>query len=416
MGTPMAPEGYAAPPPTYAPPPRRNRWIIPVIAVIVVVVLIVAVVLVLGVFKPGSSGTGSGGATPDFGSAQSAAANTANGQSGGPWKFYAAFGIAPSFSETATLNTSFFTLGSSCSAVHLDIANNTAITVSAFGGSLSSGQASAWIFIYASANGILSVFDNGGNTYALASATCTQIGALISYIQALPSGISSSAAASTAWAHGGSAFAGANAKTSVDYSLFSGISYLGISQSAKWGISYDACTASDASSGATAPSTSVDVNATNNAFLDVSNGTTSCGFSSPGGSGGGGGTGGSATLSSDLGFGAAWVSATGATYSESANVTKANGGLHWSNISLIAVNTTGFTNFLSVGWVNITSGSTLLASYDLMNDTWLMGSSTAIAVGQSVWIAFGSQNPSGVGWTADFNAVSPPGAVYIHLK
>jgi hypothetical protein len=401
-----------------APAPRKNRWLVPVVVVVVVIVVIIAAVFALGLFKGSSnSGTGSGGSTPDFAAAQSAAASSANGQSGGPWKFYTAIGAAPSFAESANINTSFFPTGSSCSSIHLDVANNSAVTVNAFGGSLSSGQASAWIFLYAGSSGLLAIVDNGGNTYPLATANCAAVGTLYSAISPLPSGASSASAAATAWAHGGSAFAAAHPSTSEDFLLSAGFSYLGYGTGSDWLVSFDACTASDASSGASAPSIQITVNATTNAFSSATNGTSSCGLRSSGGGspgGGNGGGGGPTTLADDLGFGTPSLQTASGLYNETFAVTKANGGLTWGNVSFIYVNVT-ITQLLSVGYVNVTSGGGAVASFDLGTDSWSSGSTAAIAVGQTVTVTFGSQNPTGGGWACTFFSSSPAGEVTVRF-
>jgi hypothetical protein len=95
-------------------------------------------------------------------------------------------------------------------------------------------------------------------------------------------------------------------------------------------------------------------------------------------------------------------------------VTKANGGLTWGNVSFIYVNVT-ITQLLSVGYVNVTSGSGLVASFNLGTDQWVSGSTAAIAVGQTVTVTFGSQNPTGGGWACTFFSTSPTGEVTVRF-
>jgi hypothetical protein len=97
------------------PPPRKRKWLVPVIAVMVVVIVLIATLFALGLLKGIlGNGTVSGSAPPDFGSARTASTRVANNQAGGPWKLHSVYGLAPAFPFNVTINATWFTDNSSC--------------------------------------------------------------------------------------------------------------------------------------------------------------------------------------------------------------------------------------------------------------------------------------------------------------
>ncbi|MGI0151465.1 MAG: hypothetical protein ACREC5_05980, partial [Thermoplasmata archaeon] len=174
-GYPVAP--YSSPPPPYAysPPPgytpRPARLgIIVGVSIGIAIIVVLSVLLVAGVIPLGPTGP-SGPQT--YGQAYSAAIANASRYPGGPWKVVVAAGIAPGHTINTTLNSTVFSdsalggLGRGC-ALHLNVANGTALSLDSFRGSLGSGEATGWIFGILGEGGVLLlVLDNDGAIEAI---------------------------------------------------------------------------------------------------------------------------------------------------------------------------------------------------------------------------------------------------------
>jgi hypothetical protein len=191
-------------------PPRGQRpWLLPVIAVMVIVMVVIAALFALGLFRASSgNGTSSSTSTPDYSAAQSTSKSIANHQSGGPWKLYSVYGLAPAFPFNVTINATWFTGNSSCTPPHLGIANGSTITISEFSGNPSSGEASFWLFDFLnSSGGWLIAIEDGGDAYALVTVSCSSEVMAYATLLSYPTSLSSASAAAAAWANGGSSFA-----------------------------------------------------------------------------------------------------------------------------------------------------------------------------------------------------------------
>jgi hypothetical protein len=288
-GSTAPPEPYPAYPTSALETPRRRSKPIPVVVIVVIVVVVVGATLAFGIIRwgGGSTSTASGGAALNYSAAYVPAASMASSQPGSPWKESVAFGTIAPFSTSVSANSSSFGVSSNCTPLQLDIANHSAIAVSGSSDSLTSGEATLWVFAFLNASGtLLLIADNGGDVFELGSMACSGAGVVFGLLAPVPSNASSAEAAAAAWSDGGSVFASAHPGSEVGFELAAGISFPGTTFPAKWFVAFAACTASDLSTGASAPVFAAQVDVSSDVATHGTNSTASCEFGVPGLTGG----------------------------------------------------------------------------------------------------------------------------------
>jgi hypothetical protein len=244
-----------------------------VVAAILVLALVVTGVIPL---LPRSAG-----GPETYAEAYSVASHNASEFPGGPWKAIAAIGSAPAVPQNVTVNPSLLgstgALGSSC-VPNLLVANGTVVTVAPYHGNLSSGEASAWLFVFVGSVGQLLLLEVAeGSPTPLATLTCPTLALLTGFIQPLSGSISSGAIAAAAWADGGAGYARTHPGTSEAFGL-AGTTAFGVTPTtSNYTVAFENCTALDVAHGVRIDALAVAVDPTTLRAVGTTSAPLTCG-------------------------------------------------------------------------------------------------------------------------------------------
>jgi len=246
-----------------ARPGGGRRRLLMVAAIAVVAVLIVASLFVWGPLKIGGSNSGGArSAAPlNFSTAYSAAYGAVNRSGGGPWRLQVAEGQALPAAETMTANQSgVYHNFPACSSVHIYVSNGTKISIAAYSGTPTSGDASAWAFYFVNSTGYFEVLDNGGATAPIVSADCP--GENNAPPLPLPADVSSANAAVSAWDAGGSSFSTNHSSTGFSFLFSPGHRAGRLVAGSDWSVRYYECGPEDLTTNVVVPEEAEFVNGT----------------------------------------------------------------------------------------------------------------------------------------------------------
>jgi hypothetical protein len=265
--------------PPHVPHPRYGLLV--GIAIGVAIVLVLSVLLVTGVIPIGPAATAKGPQT--FAQAYALAQANASSYPGGPWKLAFAAGLAPSERESSTFNTSALgSLLSECTA-HLTPFGSGPITVGAYRGSSTSGEATGWVFAFVGSGGeVLVSLDTNGTLGTLANLDCPELTLASAFLSPIPTSLSSAAAAQAAWTAGGSAFVAQNPNGTEAFVVESSVSDGLESGGGTWTVAYTGCTPVDAATGQSASELVVVLNATTDALMNETSTPVICTLTAPG--------------------------------------------------------------------------------------------------------------------------------------
>ncbi|HYA71279.1 MAG TPA: hypothetical protein VEH28_07940 [Thermoplasmata archaeon] len=249
MSTPASP---SVPPPTpsspTAPPAAKRRTgLYLAVAVAVIVVVLLVAFAALPALTP--SGSGKGAPVLTYRGAVSIANGSAGGYAGGGWTLLFAAGLVSATNETFALNQAL--LGNlSAYCTYTPVASEHNLTVPAFVGNRSSGQAPAWAFAYRNdtdAVALVTVVDGQGTVFATLTGLECGIGA--AFLNPVPAGaIDSSAAAAAAFPEA-AGFLAAHPNASAELGLFGPLRTENGTLPAEWSLLYTTCTLNPSAGG-----------------------------------------------------------------------------------------------------------------------------------------------------------------------
>ncbi|MGI0070710.1 MAG: hypothetical protein ACRECT_01330 [Thermoplasmata archaeon] len=262
-------------------PPRRRRWILPVVAVAVVVAVLFATLFATGLLALGKA-HGPNPVDETFSQAEATAQSGATSVPGGPW--YAVFGAAVAVTapvlEPAT-NLSSLAALANCTIIWPGGSPGN-IGLPATGPGAGAGAAAFWTFgLKNASNGLLVESVSGGVAAALLTAggaACTQAVALLA---SFPSGIvNSPSIVATADGAGGAAFLSTYPNATRTWTALGGLSYDGLVTSPTWYLEYTICTLplSVSEVGAVFNAT---LGGTSGALISDENGSADCALTAP---------------------------------------------------------------------------------------------------------------------------------------
>jgi len=252
MSTPMNPPVPSTPPspspPTLSTPsaPKSRKMLYVVVAVVAVVVVVLIAFVVLPSLTS-SSGGSSGPLT--YSGARSVAGSTMSGYQGGGWSLLAAIGLDSSTNASLPVNTSALgNLTSFGCAFHLS-AGVTSITVPAFTGNRSSGEAPTWAFGYRNSTAIAITSVVNGQATVLGTLTGTSCSIAAQFVTPLPGNVIDSSQAASDVEPYAATFLADHPDASAAFELHGAFSFENASSPAAWIVAYSTCSLSEHSTG-----------------------------------------------------------------------------------------------------------------------------------------------------------------------
>ncbi len=279
------------------------------------IVVIVIVVLVLGLYLFGilnfsgsksCSGNGCSSGAMTYTQARPIASSLVAGFSGGGWALLEAGGYVSSQAGTFPFGGTLS--GTGCAFVPAP-GSTGSLSFPSFTGSLTSGTAPSWVFLFRNASGsvaVVSVTESGSSVLGTISSSCGVFG----LIRPVPSNVINSPEAVSAVGGNISTFLQAHPGANESFAVLGGVSFLGLGLGPEWELNISTCPIAPTLSSTVGSSFNATLNATSgNVIYSRTASSVSC-SGSGGGSGGGGGQ--PLTIS----FGPGTASQAGSTYDD----------------------------------------------------------------------------------------------------